>query len=269
MTPSTTRNFSRAGFRRFWLLTFAIVAASQAASSPSSYAQEPSFRTGGGPQSAQLMSLGDLTGSVSGGGNDIGVGGFGVMARGGHVTGPAVGRDDSITHIELAPYVFAEQTMLFGDLRVYRTNPGEVGGSAGLGLRHYFANHDFVLGVASFYDVDESRGAQFDQVSMALEFFSEWLDVRTNWYIPVGTTEQVLGTDFLSGSERFLGNNIVFNTTTTTAAAAEGVDHALYDTSPLGMGTAARSGSLGRLVSLPVARARPGQGLGLAAADGW
>ncbi|QDU38298.1 hypothetical protein Mal4_26250 [Maioricimonas rarisocia] len=231
MTPSTTRNYSRAGFRRFWLLTFALAAASLAAGRQSSFAQEPNFRTGGGAESAQLMSLGDLTGSVAGGGNDIGVGGFGIMARGGHVTGPTVGREDSITHMELAPYVFGDQTMLFGDLRVYRTNPGEIGGSAGLGLRHYFPNRDFVLGLASFYDVDESRGQRFEQVSMALEFFSQWLDVRANWYVPVGTKEQVLGTDFLSGSERFLGNNIVFNTTTTTAAATDGVD--MLFTTPL------------------------------------
>ncbi|MFG0335041.1 MAG: hypothetical protein ACF8TS_16920, partial [Maioricimonas sp. JB049] len=127
MTPSTTRNYSRAGLRRFWLLTCAIAAAFLAAGRTSSFAQEPNFRTGGGAESAQLMSLGDLTGSVAGGGHDIGVGGFGIMARGGHVTGPTVGRDDSITHLELAPYVFGVKTLIFVDLRLYRTNPGEVG----------------------------------------------------------------------------------------------------------------------------------------------
>ncbi len=155
---------------------------------------------------------------------DIPAGGFGAMGRIGHIAGQTVGREESITPIEVMPYMFIDETMLFGDWRLFRTNEGHLGGSAGLGIRHYFPDHNIVLGGAAFYDIDDTRANQFQQVSMALELFSEFLDVRTNWYVPVGKTDRTLGTTFVNGSQRFEGHFLLFDTSTEFGSAAEGVD---------------------------------------------
>ncbi|MGE0378413.1 MAG: hypothetical protein AB7Q45_23650, partial [Planctomycetaceae bacterium] len=97
-------------------------------------------------------------------------GGAGFLTQLGHIAGETIGRDDSITHIGLAPYLFHEESMLFGDLRMFRTNEGRTGGSAGLGLRHYHTNLDSIFGVAGYYDNDDSRGARFHQVGLSLEY---------------------------------------------------------------------------------------------------
>ena len=158
-------------------------------------------------------------------------GGFGVMGRIGHVAGKTVGRKDSLTHINLQPYMFVDQNMFFSDLRMYRMNDGGVGGNVGGGWRRYFEGHDTILGAIGYYDVDDTRSQEFQQLGLSLEMLSRWLDVRANWYVPFGETEQILGTSFLNGTQRFEGNALLFDTVTTFGDAAEGVDVTL--TSPV------------------------------------
>ncbi len=157
-------------------------------------------------------------------GNEVPGGGLGFLTRAGHIAGETVGRDESITHFGLAPYLFHEQTMLFGDLRMFRTNRGNTGGSAGLGLRHYFAEHDAIWGVAGYYDNDDSRGARFKQLGLSLEYLSRLFDARVNWYVPIEDTERILGTSVVDGSERFSGNQLLFDRRTDFGSAADGVD---------------------------------------------
>jgi hypothetical protein len=152
-------------------------------------------------------------------------GGYGFLGQFGHIVGPTVGREDSITHIEFAPYVFHEETMLFGDVRFYRTNPGRTGGNFGLGLRHYLIDHDAILGAAFYYDQDESRKqTKFKQIGLSLELLTAALDVRANWYHPIEDTERVLGVSFVNGSQRFSGNQLLVDTRTDLGSAADGVD---------------------------------------------
>lgn len=151
-------------------------------------------------------------------------GGHGIIGRIGHVAGPTVGRDDSLTHVNLQPYVFIEENMFFGDFRMYRLNDAGVGGNIGGGWRGYFADHDAILGAVGYYDVDDTRSQEFQQMGLSLELFTRWLDVRANWYIPFGETEQILGTTFVRGSQRFQENLLLVDTITTFGNAAEGVD---------------------------------------------
>src|SRR5690606_6850358 len=51
-----------------------------------------------------------------------------------------------------------------------------------------------------------------------------WWDLRANWYVPTGDTEQILGTGFVDGSQRFEENSLLVDTTTLFGNAAEGVD---------------------------------------------
>lgn len=156
---------------------------------------------------------------------DVGVGGMGVLSRFGHIAGQNIERTSSLTYLDLSPYMFVEDTYLFTDLRGFYTNDNQIGGSTGIGARHFFRNINAVLGGSFWYDMDASRNAvQFDQVGVSLELFTEWLDVRANWYSPQGITRRDISTDFLVGSEHFVGNNLAFNTTTLTASAMEGGD---------------------------------------------
>jgi len=151
-------------------------------------------------------------------------GGSGIEGRIGHIAGEAVGRDESLTHINLQPYVFVDQNMLFSDLRLYRLNEGGVGGNVGAGLRRYLAAHDAVFGAIAYFDVDDTKRQEFQQLGLSLEYLSRWLDLRANWYVPIGDKEQILGTGFVDGSQRFFENSLLIDATTTFGNAAEGVD---------------------------------------------
>ena len=153
-----------------------------------------------------------------------GVGGMGLIGRIGHEAAETVGRTKSITYFDISPYVFVEETMIFGDGRLFLSNSGGLGGTAGLGFRHFFASHNTVAGVSFYYDRDDHRRATFEQFGISGEVFTEWLDVRTNIYIPFGRDLHILGSRFEPGSQRFVGNNIQFQTRTDLAAALEGGD---------------------------------------------
>jgi len=156
---------------------------------------------------------------------DIGVGGMGVLSRFGHIAGQNIERTTSLTYLDLSPYMFVEDTYLFTDLRGFYTNEDEIGGSTGVGARHFFRRLNAIIGGSFWYDMDASRnGVQFDQVGASIELFTEWLDVRANWYSPQGITRRDISTQFRVGSEHFVGNNLAFNTETLTASSMEGVD---------------------------------------------
>ncbi len=155
---------------------------------------------------------------------DVGVGGMGLLGRVGHVAGDTVGRTQSITYLDLAPYMFVEDTFLFTQGSLFITNQGKMGGSGGVGVRQYYSERDFVLGAAVFYDRDDSRDVKFEQMGVSVELFSQWIDIRANWYKPFGELVQELGTTITPGSGRFQGNNITFSTQTRVSAAAEGAD---------------------------------------------
>ncbi len=63
----------------------------------------------------------------------------------------------------------------------------------------------------------------FQQVGLSLETYG-FIDFRTNLYFPVGQTTQQNGQSIVSGSQRFVGQNLAFDTLTTYLAAMRGVD---------------------------------------------
>jgi len=155
---------------------------------------------------------------------DNGVGGFGVLGRVGHVAGATIERSQSITYLDLSPFMFVEDTYLFGDARLFLTNSGHMGGSAGLGVRQYFPGNDFVLGGSAWYDQDDSRSATFRQLGMSFELFSKWLDVRSNYYTAIGQNVRELGTTFAPGTAAFNQHQITFQTQTALSTGADMVD---------------------------------------------
>ncbi len=155
---------------------------------------------------------------------DAGVGGFGLLGRVGHIAGETVERKQSITYFDLSPYMFVEDTYLFGDGRLFLTNQGHMGGSAGLGIRQYFPQNDFILGASGWYDKDDSRSESFEQLGVSLEMFSQWMDIRSNYYTATGNNVKELGTTIIPGSAAFVGHNITFNTQTALATGADFFD---------------------------------------------
>lgn len=155
---------------------------------------------------------------------DIGIGGTGSLARMGHIVGETIGRKQSITHFEVMPYAFVDNTMWYSDVRFYTTNNGHIGGTGGVGVRQFLPNFNSIIGAGAFYDADDTRAKMFTQAGLSLEYLSEFLDVRTNLYANTGRTSANLGTSFVEGSERFVDDNIAFNTQTVRAVGTDGID---------------------------------------------
>lgn len=153
---------------------------------------------------------------------DVGVGGMGVVARAGHVVGPTVGRTESITYTDFMPYMFIEDTMIFGDMKMNLGNNGKFGGSAGLGIRQYFEDFDAVGGLLFAYDHDATRSANFEQFVIAHEWLSEYFDVRTNVYLPFGRTQAITNVILEPGSEQFTDMNITFQRRSFASSAMRG-----------------------------------------------
>ncbi|MCA9030727.1 MAG: hypothetical protein KDA66_07965, partial [Planctomycetaceae bacterium] len=165
----------------------------------------------------------DLSGSLTDTqGDPQRVGGFGLVGRAGHVVGPTVGRTDSVTYTDLMPYVFFDQTMVFGDLKFNLGNNGHIGGSTGIGVRQYFGELDAVGGLMIAYDHDATRSANFEQLVIANEWLSEFFDVRTNIYLPFGRQQFITSTILEPGSEEFTDFNITFQRRSFTSTAMRG-----------------------------------------------
>jgi len=149
---------------------------------------------------------------------------FGALLRAGVLTGPAVGRDVSLIPIELMPYAFAGKGMFFGDIRGFRANSDQWGANLGGGFRYHSEQLDRIFGANVYYDYDNTSGALFRQVGFGLETLGALWDMRANAYFPTGVTEQLLAVNFVTGSERFAGHQILFDQRRTIGNALTGVD---------------------------------------------
>ena len=149
---------------------------------------------------------------------------YGINARGGHITGPAVGRRESITYFELSPFITVDNHFVSGDFRLLRTNTGNLGGSFGAIFRHFSEERNVIFGANAFYDIDNTRGREFEEFSIGLELLSGPIDIRTNVYIPTGSSQQVLQRGIMPNSQTFVGNNFTFDSFARSSTAARGVD---------------------------------------------
>ena len=224
VTPSRLRTPTRLWLRfAAWLVVVWSASVSSAQQTPEMvFEPAPGSTPAQASASANGFPQSHINGSPSP--EDAGVGGFGVLGRVGHIMGNTVERNQSITYFDLSPFMFVEDTYLFGDTRLFLTNQGRMGGSAGLGVRQYFPRNDFVLGASAWYDRDESRAAPFQQLGMSFELFSQWMDIRSNYYTGIGETSRELGTSIAPGTARFTDHNITFSTQTDLSTSADMVD---------------------------------------------
>ena len=152
---------------------------------------------------------------------------IGGRVRGGFVTGPGIGREDSFFPLEFMPYSLFGNGMLFGDLRGFRTTQDHWGTNVGLGYRHYVPAWDRIFGINAYYDYDNSSTKLFRQWGMGLETYGAGWDSRLNTYFPTSEESKLLQIDFVEGSQRFAGNQILFDQVRTLGTPMRGFDHEL------------------------------------------
>jgi hypothetical protein len=150
--------------------------------------------------------------------------GLGVLFRGGHMAGDTVGRDDSISHISLAPYVNIDNSFLFGDTRLMRANEGGLAWTFGGGYRHYLEDYDIVLGANSYFDRSQLTGAQLNQWGVGAEVLAHGWEWRGNIYQTFGETSALVNQRVAPNSAAFAGENITFTRIDTFASSLKGFD---------------------------------------------
>jgi len=152
---------------------------------------------------------------------------FGGQVRGGFVTGPGIGREDSFAPLEFMPYFFLEDGMLFGDLRGFRSVEDQYGANVGLGYRQYVRKWDRILGANFFYDYDNTSTQLFRQYGFGLETLGKNWDMRLNTYFPASEDRKELSLEFLPETIRYSGNSILYDQLRTFGVQMKGLDHEL------------------------------------------
>jgi hypothetical protein len=200
-----------------WLRKLSRAAAliSLAAYAPSAFSQDGAFSFGRTPTGSASEVV------------DSNRDGFGMSFRGGHTAGDTVGRSDSITHINLMPYVNIENGLLFGDSRLLRGNDGGLGFTFGGGYRHYIEALDVVLGGNGYYDHDELTGAGLEQWGVGAELLANRWEARGNYYQTFGNTFELVGQGIDQNSVAFAGQNITYTRVDTFAEGLKGFDSEL------------------------------------------
>jgi hypothetical protein len=150
--------------------------------------------------------------------------GTGIQFRGAHIEGQGVPQIQSITPIELFPYMIYDESLFFSDLRVFPTNNGTVGGNAGFGYRYYSEGLDRVFGASGWYDGDNTRNFLLQQLGLSLESYAGPFDVRSNLYYPIGPTTRQNSLFAVNGSAQFQGDNLVFSQFRSWFSALKGFD---------------------------------------------
>ncbi len=149
---------------------------------------------------------------------------FGVLSRVGALTGPGIGRKNPLFPLEFMPYMFADNNIVFADVRGFRSSQNYFGGNFGVGYRRYVSRWDRILGVNAYYDYDNTSSVVFRQLGLGLESLGELFDVRANGYFPTGTSAQELSLVNVNGTQKFVGHNLVINQLHTTANSLHGFD---------------------------------------------
>jgi len=176
---------------------------------------------GGGSQFGDVVEDGLLFGDGLSGRNGEA---YGALFRAGVWTGPAIGRTETIVPLEIMPYAFIDNAMVFASVRGFRAGTDGWGLNAGGGLRYYSEKWDRIFGINAFYDYDNSSGGLFREVGFGLETLGELWDMRANAYIPHGNTEQLLKTELVEGSQRFVDHRLLYDNLLTFGNALRGVD---------------------------------------------
>ncbi|MEL7084047.1 MAG: right-handed parallel beta-helix repeat-containing protein [Cyanobacteria bacterium J06597_1] len=103
--------------------------------------------------------------------------------------------------------------VVFLETRLLIDNGAHLGGNLLLGGRHYFDEHNQVLGGYASFDTRSTGDSTFYQLGLGFERLSRW-DFRANAYVPLGdTSNQVSDSGFVDtgsgASSAFVGRQLV------------------------------------------------------------
>lgn len=154
-------------------------------------------------------------------------------ARTGYIAFETFGRDDSITHVELLPFLEADGHTIFADARFFASNQGLFGGNLGVGYRFGLPDLDRFFGASFWYDADQTTGELFHQMGLSFETYGTYWDVRSNVYFPIADEEK----DFLfsAQNQQFVGNQIIYDGLRRFGESMEGLDYEIGLPLPLGI----------------------------------
>lgn len=127
-----------------------------------------------------------------------------------HSIGDGVGNPSGYTSLEsfLPLWDEAAGGIVFLNPIAHLDNFGNTAANIGLGWRQLIdAGTPTVIGVSAWYDYRRSNVGAYDynQVSLGLEYLTDWLEIRSNIYIPD------IGTDRRPLPNRFGGNSLQLN----------------------------------------------------------
>ncbi|MCH7987898.1 MAG: inverse autotransporter beta domain-containing protein, partial [Planctomycetes bacterium] len=103
-----------------------------------------------------------------------------------HMAGNGVGYQNSFSTIQgFIPIPLNDgDSLLFADLNYRLNNIGESGGNVGIGFRHYNNVFNRTFGGYLYFDQSDTPSNEFSQLSVGLETLGEYIDFRTNVYLP-------------------------------------------------------------------------------------
>ena len=147
--------------------------------------------------------------------------GPGVIGQAGHLAFKTFGRSQSITPIEVMPYILTDEHFIFGDLRGFVSNGALFGGNVGLGYRHLREDLNAWGGASVWYDADGTSGKNYQQIGLSFEALIDRWELRSNVYLPV-TSAQTYSDSI--GNARIAGNQLLFSRFIDQGTALRGVD---------------------------------------------
>lgn len=147
--------------------------------------------------------------------------GPGVIGQAGHLAFKTFGRNQSISPIEVMPYILTDEHFIFGDLRGFVSNGALFGGNVGLGYRHLREDLNAWGGASVWYDADGTTGKNYQQIGLSFEALIDRWELRSNVYLPV-TAAQTYSDSI--GNARIAGHQLLFSRFIDQGTALRGVD---------------------------------------------
>lgn len=149
---------------------------------------------------------------------------LGAQVKMGVLTGPAIGRNKTITPIEGMPFSLIDDNLFFADVRFFTDYAKGFGGNFGGGYRRYLPAFDRILGVNAYFDYDSTSGATFRQVGFGAESLGKYYDIRANAYLPTGPSSEQVSLSNIDGTQKFAGHLLLVDQLRTTLNALHGFD---------------------------------------------
>ena len=147
--------------------------------------------------------------------------GGGIIGQSGHLAFKTFGRNDSITPVEVLPYLLTDEHFFFTDIRGFISNQATAGGNAGVGYRNLREDFNAWYGGSVWYDADGTSGKFYQQIGLSFEGVVNQWELRSNIYLPMTSSQTFANT---ITSPRIIGHQLLYNRTIDEGHALTGVD---------------------------------------------